>query len=108
MSPTEILTWTFDRNVNYYYSTASFGSSPHPCSPLVDLTSIAHFSLVILFYDYMLTLPDEIELFWKAETSWVARFFLITRYFSLVGNIPIALQSYSDWSTSVSARAYLH
>ncbi|EKM56611.1 uncharacterized protein PHACADRAFT_207814 [Phanerochaete carnosa HHB-10118-sp] len=49
---------------------------------------------VILYYDYLLTLPTEIERYWTADLSprrgpvW----FLFCRYLSLVGNVPVLMR----------------
>lgn len=37
----------------------------------------------ILFYDYLLTLPDEIEYIWVARKSWISWVFVANRYFPM-------------------------
>ncbi|KAH9954762.1 hypothetical protein BC827DRAFT_1240949 [Russula dissimulans] len=49
--------------------------------------------LVILFYDYALTLSCEVEYFWPHQNrvGWVPCIFLFTRYFSVLGHVPILI-----------------
>jgi len=51
---------------------------------------------VILYYDYFLTLPLEIERFWPQRTfSWASFFFYVNRYMALLGQIPIIISFFS-------------
>ena len=53
----------------------------------------------ILVYDYCLTFIAEVERFWVVRRlSWSLGFFYLNRYLTLLGYIPIILQSF--WSTS--------
>ena len=47
--------------------------------------------LVVLYYDYLLTLGDEIENYWppRRPLNWLSALFLGTRYFTLLGLTPI-------------------
>jgi len=57
-----------------------------------DLLSLKYYSFAtsaLLFYDYLLTLGDEIEFGWRGRKTWVFALFLANRY------LPIA---YSIWS----------
>lgn len=97
-----------DRNVNHYMFTTAFGLCP-PFTVNYFLSSerLTLYSLgssVLLWYDYLLTIPDEIEYFWMREKSFVAKVFLGTRYLCLFGNIPFAVESYAHWSQSVSGK----
>jgi hypothetical protein len=47
-------------------------------------------SLVLLFYDYFLTLPSEIELIWKAKFNIVKVLFLLSRYPTFI-DVPVAV-----------------
>ncbi|KAG6905712.1 hypothetical protein DXG01_001159, partial [Tephrocybe rancida] len=52
-------------------------------------------SFTILYYDYALTLPAEIDRFWTSRTiSWVSVFYYLNRYLTLFGHIPVMLQDY--------------
>ncbi|EKM56610.1 uncharacterized protein PHACADRAFT_207813 [Phanerochaete carnosa HHB-10118-sp] len=55
--------------------------------------TIAPFAL--LYYDYLLTLPAEVERYWTADLNLRRSpiWFLICRYLSLVGNIPVLVQA---------------
>lgn len=55
----------------------------------------------MLYYDYVLTLPDEIAFFWRFGTSWVGRLFLVTRYMCLIGNVPLMIVAYARISDAV-------
>ena len=50
----------------------------------------------ILYYDYALTLATEIERFWppKRRLGWASCTFLINRYISVVGHVPVFAQSF--------------
>ncbi|KAG6906223.1 hypothetical protein DXG01_015133 [Tephrocybe rancida] len=52
-------------------------------------------SFTILYYDYALTLPAEIDRFWSTRTiSWVSGFYYLNRYLTLFGHIPVVVQNY--------------
>ncbi|KAI0636830.1 hypothetical protein C8Q77DRAFT_1154726 [Trametes polyzona] len=52
-----------------------------------------------LYYDYLLTLFDEIELFWKsANISILSVLFVVNRYLGLLGPIAIAFEYFGDFS----------
>ncbi|KAF8888459.1 hypothetical protein CPB84DRAFT_1786110 [Gymnopilus junonius] len=59
-------------------------------------------ALVILYYDYILTLKDEIERYWSSRTKLNLGFalFVLNRYLSILGNIPILLLSFWTWPGS--------
>lgn len=44
---------------------------------------------VLLYYDYLLTLADEVRLFWGSKSGIASVLFFINRYFALAGNVPI-------------------
>ncbi|KAI0780787.1 hypothetical protein BD413DRAFT_608031 [Trametes elegans] len=59
--------------------------------------SLALVAFTVLYYDYSLTLFDEIEFFWKsANRSLVTVLFVINRYLGLLGPIPTALEYFTD------------
>lgn len=55
----------------------------------------------ILYYDYALTLPMEIDRFWATRSiSWASGFFYLNRYLTLLGHIPLVVwQAYLDSHT---------
>ncbi|KAI0259170.1 hypothetical protein BC834DRAFT_974494 [Gloeopeniophorella convolvens] len=55
-------------------------------------------SFSILYYDYIITLSAEIELFWpvKRRLTWPSALFLINRYLSILGHIPVALEMFAE------------
>ncbi|KAI9065135.1 hypothetical protein FKP32DRAFT_1568491, partial [Trametes sanguinea] len=53
--------------------------------------------VAILYYDYLLTLFDEIDYFWKsANVSLVSVLFVIIRYVGLLAPIPVAIEYLAD------------
>ncbi|KAI9065137.1 hypothetical protein FKP32DRAFT_1675018 [Trametes sanguinea] len=55
--------------------------------------SLVIVAFTILYYDYLLTVFDEIEHFWKsAKVSAVSVLFVIIRYLGLLGPVPFALE----------------
>jgi hypothetical protein len=55
----------------------------------------------ILYYDYILTLDEEIIFFWKRKINLVTALFFLNRYFGLFGNAAVILQSFRSWSPAV-------
>ncbi|PSR72993.1 hypothetical protein PHLCEN_2v11097 [Hermanssonia centrifuga] len=46
----------------------------------------------ILFFDYLLTLADEVRLFWvPRRPSFVVMFFFAARYGTILGHIPVVV-----------------
>jgi hypothetical protein len=43
----------------------------------------------LLYYDYLLTLFDEIKYVWRNKFSLISYVFVLNRYLSVVGYIPI-------------------
>ncbi|KAL5514378.1 hypothetical protein ACEPAG_2466 [Sanghuangporus baumii] len=65
-------------NVNYYLSLIAFA---------------------ILYYDYLLTFGDEVRFFWRRrKANSVTILFFLNRYLSILGIIPVVLQSFRSWS----------
>ncbi|KAJ6614760.1 hypothetical protein B0H10DRAFT_2043970 [Mycena sp. CBHHK59/15] len=58
-------------NVNYYFSITAF---------------------TILFYDYLLTIDQEVSWYWGTQMTWATLLFYLNRYGSLVGSIPIVVE----------------
>ena len=56
-----------------------------------------------MYYDYLLTLRDEVQLFWgsNSRTS-MSALFLVGRYLQLFGNAVIVVQNFGDLSSEVS------
>ncbi|KAJ4466831.1 hypothetical protein C8J55DRAFT_526464 [Lentinula edodes] len=53
-------------------------------------------SLTLLYYDYFLTIEGEVNLFWTYRSlTWAPVMFYLTRYFSILGSIPIMLGHFS-------------
>ncbi|KAI0260281.1 hypothetical protein BC834DRAFT_551641 [Gloeopeniophorella convolvens] len=61
----------------------------------------------ILYYDYALTFTQEVELFWPIHDrlGWVSSIFLLSRYFAILGNIPILLSYVVNDGSTCSCRS---
>jgi hypothetical protein len=74
----------------------------HNASELFQLNVTHYFPLVsyvILYYDYLLTLPLEIQRFWTLRTfSWATFFFFFNRYLAILGHIPVILLTF--WNSA--------
>lgn len=58
-------------------------------------------SFTLLYYDYLLTLPDEISRFWAHKKfSWAAFFFYLNRYVAFCGNIPVFVEYFLNTPVS--------
>ena len=52
---------------------------------------------VLLYYDYLLTLPDEVDRFWRrGPYSWATIVFFANRYMALLGHVPFVYNVYAD------------
>ncbi|KAI0078632.1 hypothetical protein K474DRAFT_1770934 [Panus rudis PR-1116 ss-1] len=60
----------------------------------LDRCSVAA-SLTILYYDWLLTLPEEIRLFWKHKFSATSLLYYINRYASLLAHVPVGIEFYT-------------
>lgn len=87
------------RNANYFLSLVGFGefflfACPSKTVIIFDLAAI-------LYYDYILTFGDEIQFVWGRKRSSVTLLFFANRYVSILGNIPVILQTFENWSSTV-------
>ncbi|KAG6873264.1 hypothetical protein C0995_001038 [Termitomyces sp. Mi166 len=49
----------------------------------------------LLYYDYALTLPYEIDRFWSTRSlSWTSTFFYLNRYLSVFGHVPAIVRDF--------------
>ncbi|TBU52546.1 hypothetical protein BD310DRAFT_952655 [Dichomitus squalens] len=53
-------------------------------------------SFTILYYDFLLTFPQEVERYWTGVRSWASFFFFLNRYMSVVCYVPFAYEFYAD------------
>ncbi|KAJ6625304.1 hypothetical protein B0H10DRAFT_638414 [Mycena sp. CBHHK59/15] len=53
--------------------------------------------IVILFYDHILTLGEELRHIWATRHTYSSAWFLFIRYFSFCGNIVMALDTFGDF-----------
>ncbi|KAI0037238.1 hypothetical protein K488DRAFT_81460 [Vararia minispora EC-137] len=64
----------------------------HVCLELVGLT--------ILYYDYILTFPREVECIWPRTQSWSFVLFLLNRYVPIFGDISIIVFNFSRFASA--------
>ncbi|KAK7683635.1 hypothetical protein QCA50_013473 [Cerrena zonata] len=63
-----------------------------------DRYSIAA-SVVILYYDYLLTINSEYNLFWlDSRLSWISFFYFLNRYTALIAQVPVIVEFFWDLS----------
>ncbi|KAH9478586.1 hypothetical protein JR316_0009043 [Psilocybe cubensis] len=57
-------------------------------------------SFIILYYDYLLTFPDEIDFYWRPKFNFALGFilFFVNRYVVTLGHIPVILFYFWNWS----------
>lgn len=59
--------------------------------------------LAILYYDYILVAPTEVDRFWKTfRPSGVSILYLLNRIISLFGHIPVIVLYFGSFSDEVS------
>lgn len=68
---------------------------------------LAVVSFTILYFDYFLTLPHEIERYWGHRLTWPSFFFFLNRYCSLFGHVLVALQEFYRTSETVCSKLQL-
>ncbi|KAJ7484802.1 hypothetical protein B0H11DRAFT_2018781 [Mycena galericulata] len=54
-------------------------------------------AFTLLFYDYFLTFEWEISRYWSSKITWPTFLFFLNRYGTLLGNIPVVIQTF--WTT---------
>ncbi|TDL17274.1 hypothetical protein BD410DRAFT_794430 [Rickenella mellea] len=67
-------------------------------------------SFALLYYDYLLTINQEMIFFWRRRITFASGLFFACRYLSLFGNVPVILQTFGYWppdsSTCHSLQTY--
>ncbi|KAJ8474740.1 hypothetical protein ONZ51_g7017 [Trametes cubensis] len=54
----------------------------------------------ILWYDFVLTLPLEVERYWKGGRSWASIFFFLNRYMTVLSHIPVVVEFFATMPES--------
>ena len=55
------------------------------------------FDIAILYYDYLLTLPAEVDHFWRSRSlTWASTSFLALRYVALLGHVPLFFPIFAE------------
>lgn len=55
-----------------------------------------------MWYDFVLTIPIEVERYWKGGRSWAAIFYFLNRYLSVLSHIPVVVEFFAIMPESVS------
>ena len=66
-------------------------------------TRLTSSNKVILYYDYLLTLPDEITFFWRRKRSSVSILFFLNRYLPMASNVLVFFMNFGSWSQEVNS-----
>lgn len=94
------LTTSFYRVITQFSQLAAFSALKFH---VFELVTKYIFRQAILYYDYFLTLSDEVLLFWDANgRKRMGGLFLVNRYIQLFGNTVIILQDFGKVSKEVS------
>ncbi|KZV68339.1 hypothetical protein PENSPDRAFT_19744 [Peniophora sp. CONT] len=66
--------------------------------------------LVILFYEYIATFEREVRVYWPPRNplGWVSCVFLVNRYLSLLGHIPILYSVFGNMSYEFCANLFIY
>ncbi|KAI0632812.1 hypothetical protein C8Q77DRAFT_1158272 [Trametes polyzona] len=59
-------------------------------------------AFAILWYDFVLTIPLEVERYWKGGRSWASTFYFINRYLSVISHIPVVVEFFAIMPESSS------
>ncbi|KAJ3907297.1 hypothetical protein F5879DRAFT_548402 [Lentinula edodes] len=57
------------------------------------------FSITFLYWDHLITFPDEIQYLWKRSMGWSTALFFFNRYFAALGNIVVTVSLFSSGLT---------
>ncbi|KAI0351671.1 hypothetical protein OH77DRAFT_1524002 [Trametes cingulata] len=52
----------------------------------------AAIAFAILWYDFVLTIPLEVERYWKGGWTWASTFYFLNRYMSVLSHIPVVVE----------------
>ncbi|KAL1939000.1 hypothetical protein VTO73DRAFT_11153 [Trametes versicolor] len=81
-----------------------------PAAKLLTIAESNHINRVfaaiafgILWYDFVLTIPIEVERYWKGGRSWAAIFYFLNRYLSVLSHIPVVVEFFAIMPESVLA-----
>ncbi|KIK56367.1 hypothetical protein GYMLUDRAFT_47147 [Collybiopsis luxurians FD-317 M1] len=64
------------------------------------------FPITFLYWDYLLTLSDEVQYFWKLPVGTSTVLFFLNRYVSLLGNFVVTISLFYNFSTESSCQVF--
>ncbi|OBZ67269.1 hypothetical protein A0H81_12799 [Grifola frondosa] len=59
---------------------------------------MASVAFALLYYDFVLTIPMEVERYWTGGLSWASSLYFVNRYLSVLGTIPVIVEYFMDVS----------
>jgi len=65
-------------------------------------------SITFLYYDHLITFPEEIRKIWKHRLSFLNILFIINRYTTCFGYIPIVYFTFHSSTATTTCAAYIH
>ncbi|PIL26073.1 hypothetical protein GSI_11827 [Ganoderma sinense ZZ0214-1] len=94
----DILLISSSTQVNHIVQAISFSACWYPGAPTVPgRVLISPRATAILYFDFFLTLPAEVDRYWTGNgCSWASFFFFLNRYMSVICHIPIIYEFF--WS----------
>lgn len=57
---------------------------------------------VVFYYDYFITLDEEIQFFWHSKPNFIDISFFVNRYLSIFGTIPVFFEIFIQGSQKAS------
>ncbi|KAJ3970990.1 hypothetical protein EV361DRAFT_913470 [Lentinula raphanica] len=64
------------------------------------------FSITFLYWDHIITFPDELQYLWTRSMGWSTALFFFNRYFATLGNIVVTVSLFSSGLTESSCRPF--
>ncbi len=58
-------------------------------------------ALVVLYYDFLLTFPFEVERYWAGGRSWASCCFFANRYMAVLGHLPVVYEFFGTMPEEV-------
>ncbi|KAI0651343.1 hypothetical protein C8Q79DRAFT_922130 [Trametes meyenii] len=62
----------------------------------------------ILWYDFVLTIPREVERYWKGGRSWASTFYFLNRYTSVISHVPVVVEFFAVMPEATCRRLQLY
>lgn len=70
------------------------------------LTDVFWHSAALLYYDFILTIPQEVERYWTGRLTWPSFLFFLNRYTAVLGHIPVIAEFFGVLPEPVSLQMH--